>query len=145
MNLCIQIGRCTKDPDVKVTKSGTMVSNFTLAVDRKFKRDGQADADFLNFTAFGKTAEFIEKWCHKGTKLVVQSTLQNNNYQDSAGKTVYRNTLMVESVEFAESKAASQKANANNNGSDAVPASNDSKDDFMNISGAIGKELPFDT
>jgi len=145
MNLCIQIGRCTKDPDVKVTKSGTMVANFTLAVDRKFKRDGQADADFLNFTAFGKTAEFVEKWVHKGTKLVVQSTLQNNNYQGSDGKTVYRNTLMVESVEFAESKAASQRANSNNNGSDAVPASNDSKDDFMNISGAIGEELPFDT
>ena len=145
MHLRIQIGRCTKDPDIKVAKSGTTIADFTLAVDRKFKREGQPDADFLNFTAFGKTAEFVEKWVHKGTKLVVQSTLQNNNYQGRDGKTVYRNTLMVESVEFAESKAASQKANANNNGSDAVPASNDSKDDFMNISGAIGEELPFDT
>ena len=145
MNLCIQIGRCTRDPEIKVAKSGTTIADFTLAVDRKFKREGQPDADFLNFTAFGKTAEFIEKWVHKGTKLVVQSTLQNNNYQGRDGKTVYRNTLMVESVEFAESKADSQKANANNNGSDAVPASNDSKDDFMNISGAIGEELPFDT
>ena len=145
MNLCIQIGRCTRDPDVKVAKSGTTIADFTLAVDRKFKREGQPDADFLNFTAFGKTAEFVEKYCHKGTKLVVQSTLQNNNYQNRDGKTVYRNTLMVESVEFAESKATSQRANANNNGSDAVPASNDSKDDFMNISGAIGEELPFDT
>ena len=145
MNLCIQIGRCTRDPDIKYAKSGTTIADFTLAVDRKFKREGQPDADFLNFTAFGKTAEFIEKYCHKGTKLVVQSTLQNNNYQGRDGKTVYRNTLMVESVEFAESKAASQKVNANNNGSDAVPASNDSKDDFMNISGAIGEELPFDT
>ena len=145
MNLCIQIGRCTKDPDIKVAKSGTTIADFTLAVDRKFKREGQPDADFLNFTAFGKTAEFVEKWVHKGTKLVVQSTLQNNNYQGRDGKTVYRNTLMVESVEFAESKAASQRANANNSGSDAVPASNDSKDDFMNISGAIGEELPFDT
>ena len=145
MNLCIQIGRCTKDPDIKVAKSGTTIADFTLAVDRKFKREGQPDADFLNFTAFGKTAEFVEKWVHKGTKLVVQSTLQNNNYQGRDGKTVYRNTLMVESVEFAESKAASQRANANNNESDAVPASNDSKDDFMNISGAIGEELPFDT
>ena len=144
MNLCIQIGRCTKDPDIKVAKSGTTIADFTLAVDRKFKREGQPDADFLNFTAFGKTAEFVEKWVHKGTKLVVQSTLQNNNYQGRDGKTVYRNTLMVESVEFAESKAASQKANVNN-GSNAVPASNDSKDDFMNISGAIGEELPFDT
>lgn len=145
MNLCIQIGRCTKDPDIKVAKSGTTIADFTLAVDRKFKREGQPDADFLNFTAFGKTAEFVEKWVHKGTKLVVQSTLQNNNYQNSDGKTIYRNTLFVESVEFAESKAASQRANANNNGSNAVPASNGSKDDFMNISGAIGEELPFDT
>lgn len=145
MNLCIQIGRCTKDPDIKVAKSGTAIADFTLAVDRKFKREGQPDADFLNFTAFGKTAEFVEKWVHKGTKLVVQSTLQNNNFQGRDGKTVYRNTLFVESVEFAESKAASQRANGNSNGSNAVPASNDSKDDFMNISGAIGEELPFDT
>ena len=144
MNICIHSGRLTRDPDSRTTSSGTLVCDFSLAVDRKFKREGQPDADFLNFTAFGKTAEFIEKYCHKGTKLVVQSTLQNNNYQGRDGKTVYRNTLMVESVEFAESKAASQKANANNNGSDAVPA-NDSKDDFMNISGAIGEELPFDT
>ncbi|MBO4785113.1 MAG: single-stranded DNA-binding protein, partial [Lachnospiraceae bacterium] len=64
MNLCIQIGRCTKDPDIKVAKSGTTIADFTLAVDRKFKREGQPDADFLNFTAFGKTAEFIEKYCH---------------------------------------------------------------------------------
>jgi single-strand DNA-binding protein len=130
---------------MKTTSGGTMVCNFTLAVDRKFKREGQPKADFLNYTAFGKTAEFISKWCHKGTKLDVQSTLQNNNYQNSEGKTIYRNTLFVESVEFAESKAASQRANANNNGSNAVPASNGSKDDFMNISGAIGEELPFDT
>ena len=145
MNICIHSGRLTKDPDSRTTSSGTLVCDFSLAVDRKFKREGQPNADFLNFTAFGKTAEFITTWCHKGTKLDVQSTLQNNNYQNRDGKTVYRNTLMVESVEFAESKAASQKANANNNGSDAVPASNDSKDDFMNISGAIGEELPFDT
>jgi len=145
MNICIHSGRLTKDPDSRTTSSGTMVCDFSLAVDRKFKREGQPNADFLNFTAFGKTAEFITKWCRKGTKLDVQSTLQNNNYQNRDGKTVYRNTLMVESVEFAESKAASQRANANNNGSNAVPASNDSKDDFMNISGAIGEELPFDT
>ena len=145
MNICIQSGRLTEDPEIKTTSGGTQVCNFTLAVDRKFKREGQPKADFLNYTAFGKTAEFISKWCHKGTKLDVQSTLQNNNYQNRDGKTVYRNTLMVESVEFAESKAASQRANADNNGSNAVPASNDSKDDFMNISGAIGEELPFDT
>ena len=144
MNICIQSGRLARDPDTKTTSGGTLVCNFTLAVDRKFKREGQPKADFLDYTAFGKTAEFIDKYCRKGTKLDVQSTLQNNNYQGRDGKTVYRNTLMVESVEFAESKAASQRANANNSGSDAVPASNDSKDDFMNISGAIGEELPFD-
>lgn len=144
MNICIHSGRLTEDPEIKTTSGGTLVCNFTLAVDRKFKREGQPKADFLNYTAFGKTAEFISKWCHKGTKLDVQSALQNNNYQGRDGKTVYRNTLFVESVEFAESKAASQRANADNNGSNAVPASNDSKDDFMNISGAIGEELPFD-
>ena len=139
MNLCIHIGRLSRDPEVRYGQSGNAIASFSLAVDRKFKREGQATADFLNFKAFGKTAEFLEKYCHKGTKLVVQSHLQNDNYTNKEGVKVYRDSLIVDSVEFAESKAASEKANK----SEQSPASPTS-DGFMNIPDAIDEEVPFD-
>lgn len=138
MNLCIHIGRLSRDPEVRYGQSGNAMASFTLAVDRRFKREGQATADFLNFKAFGKTAEFLEKYCHKGAKLVVQSHLQNDNYTNKEGVKVYRDSLMVDSVEFAESKAASEKANK----SVQSPASPTS-DGFMNIPDAIDEEVPF--
>lgn len=138
MNLCIHIGRLSRDPEVRYGQSGNAMASFSLAVDRKFKREGQATADFLNFKAFGKTAEFLEKYCHKGTKLVVQSHLQNDNYTNKEGVKVYRDSLIVDSVEFAESKAASEKANK----SEQSPASPTS-DGFMNIPDAIDEEVPF--
>ena len=138
MNLCIHIGRLSRDPEVRYGQSGNAMASFSLAVDRKFKREGQTTADFLNFKAFGKTAEFLEKYCHKGTKLVVQSHLQNDNYTNKEGVKVYRDSLMVDSVEFAESKAASEKANK----SEQSPASPTS-DGFMDIPDAIDEEVPF--
>lgn len=138
MNLCIHIGRLSRDPEARYGQSGNAMASFSLAVDRKFKREGQATADFLNFKAFGKTAEFLEKYCHKGTKLVVQSHLQNDNFTNREGVKVYRDSLMVDSVEFAESKAASEKANK----SEQSPASPTS-DGFMNIPDAIDEEVPF--
>lgn len=138
MNLCIHIGRLSRDPEVRYGQSGNAMASFSLAVDRKFKREGQATADFLNFKAFGKTAEFLEKYCHKGTKLVVQSHLQNDNFTNKEGVKVYRDSLIVDSVEFAESKAASEKANK----SEQSPASPTS-DGFMNIPDAIDEEVPF--
>lgn len=138
MNICVHIGRLSRDPEVRYGQSGNAMASFSLAVDRKFKREGQATADFLNFKAFGKTAEFLEKYCHKGTKLVVQSHLQNDNYTNKEGVKVYRDSLMVDSVEFAESKAASEKANK----SEQSPASPTS-DGFMNIPDAIDEEVPF--
>ena len=140
MNLCIHIGRLSRDPEVRYgVQSGNAMASFTLAVDRRFKKEGQATADFLNFKAFGKTAEFLEKYCHKGTKLVVQSHLQNDNFTNKEGVKVYRDTLMVDSVEFAESKAASEKANK----SEQNPASPTS-DGFMDIpDGLSDEEVPF--
>ena len=139
MNLCIHIGRLSRDLEVRYGQSGNAMASFTLAVDRKFKREGQATADFLNFKAFGKTAEFLEKYCHKGTKLVVQSQLQNDNFTNKEGVKVYRDTLIVDSVEFAESKAASEKANK----SEQNPASPTS-DGFMDIpDGLSDEEVPF--
>ena len=139
MNLCIHIGRLSRDLEVRYGQSGNAMASFTLAVDRKFKREGQATADFLNFKAFGKTAEFLEKYCKKGTKLVVQSHLQNDNYTNKEGVKVYRDTLIVDSVEFAESKAASEKANK----SEQNPVSPTS-DGFMDIpDGLSDEEVPF--
>ena len=139
MNLCIHIGRLSRDPEVRYGQSGKAVAMFSLAVDRKFKREGQPTADFLNFKAFGKTAEFLEKYCHKGTKLVVQSQLQNDNFTNKEGVKVYRDTLVVDNVEFAESKAASEKANK----SEQSPASPTS-DGFMDIpDGLSDEEVPF--
>ena len=139
MNICVHIGRLSRDPEVRYGQSGNAMASFSLAVDRKFKREGQATADFLNFKAFGKTAEFLEKYCHKGTKLVVQSHLQNDNYTNKEGVKVYRDSLMVDKVEFAESKAASEKANK----SEQSPASPTS-DGFMNIpDGFSEEEVPF--
>ena len=131
MNLCIHIGRLSRDPEVRYGQSGNAMASFSLAVDRKFKREGQATADFLNFKAFGKTAEFIEKYCHKGTKLVVQSHLQNDNFTNKEGVKVYRDTLMVDSVEFKANK------------SEQSPASPTS-DGFMDIpDGLSEEEVPF--
>lgn len=138
MNICIQMGRLARDPEIRTTQSGMKIAGFTLAVERRFKKEGQPDADFLNFTAFGKTAEFIEKYCHKGTKLVVQSQLQNNNYTKQDGTKVYRDTLMVDSAEFAESKAVSQQ----NTSANKTPAKKDSND-FMAIPNGIEEEMPF--
>ncbi len=139
MNLCIHIGRLSRDPEVRYGQSGNAMASFSLAVDRKYKKEGQQTADFLNFKAFGKTAEFLEKYCHKGTKLVVQSHLQNDNYTNKEGVKVYRDSLIVDSVEFAESKAASEKANK----SEQSPASPTS-DGFMNIpDGLSEEEVPF--
>lgn len=139
MNLCVHIGRLSRDPEVRYGQSGNAMASFSLAVDRKFKKEGQATADFLNFKAFGKTAEFLEKYCHKGTKLVVQSHLQNDNYTNKEGVKVYHDSLIVDIVEFAESKAASEKANK----SEQSPASPTS-DGFMDIpDGLSEEEVPF--
>lgn len=143
MNLCIHIGRATKDPEIKYGQSGNAMASITLAVDRKYKKEGQPTADFINFKAFGKTAEFIEKYCHKGTKLVIQSHLQNDNYTNKDGVKVYRDTFMIDSIEFAESKAASERANREASAPAKVATPKTDSDNFMTIPGGIEEEMPF--
>lgn len=148
MNIVIMMGRLTKDPEVRYSQDGKAVANIAIAVDRRFKREGQPDADFFhNFKAFGKTAEFIEKYLHKGTKVVIQAHLQNDNYQGKDGQMVYRDSLYIDSIEFAESRAASQANNQggqpSNNQSHSRPQSQARQDDFMNIPDGIDEELPF--
>lgn len=82
------------------------IARFTLAVDRKFKKDGEQSADFISCVAFGKTAEFVERYCTKGTKLVVEGRIQTGSYTNKDGNKVYTTDVVVEGVEFAESKAS---------------------------------------
>lgn len=132
------MGRLTKDPDIRYSQGekSTAIARFTLAVDRKFKQDGQPTADFINCLAFGKRAEFMEKYCRKGTKLVVEGSWQTGNYTNKDGNKVYTNDCLVESCEFAESKSSEQNNNSSNQ-------NNMGGDGFMNIPDGIDEELPF--
>lgn len=102
MNKVILMGRLTRDPEVRQAGE-TQVSRYTLAVDRRFKKD---EADFIRCVAFGKGAEFAEKYLHQGTKVVVSGRIQTGSYDDKDGKKVYTTDVIVEDQEFAESKKA---------------------------------------
>lgn len=133
MNKAILMGRITKDPDVRSNGDST-VTRFSLAVDRRFKKDNET-ADFIGCVAFGKTAEFIEKYCHKGTKLVVTGRIQTGNYTNKEGQKVYTTDVIVEECEFAESKKASESNESKAESQD---------DGFMNVpEDEIDSELPF--
>lgn len=147
MNKVILMGRLTKDPDISYTTSNgnqMAIARYTLAVDRRFKRDGEQTADFIRCVAFGRSGEFAEKYFHRGTKIVAEGRIQTGSYQDKDGKTVYTTEVVVENQEFAESKAASE----NNAGFAPQPAAAaptaPAGDGFMNIPDNIDdSELPF--
>lgn len=106
MNTVILMGRLTKDPEVKVASTGKKFARYSLAVNRTYKREGQPEADFFNISVLNeKGAEFVEKYLHKGTKVVVSGSIQNNNYEKDGVKH-YSVEIVQNSVEFAESKAA---------------------------------------
>lgn len=106
MNRVVLIGRLTKEPDVRQTQQGMCVARYSLAVDRRFKRDGEPDADFLNCVAFGKAGEFAEKWLHKGMKIAVTGRIQTGSYTNKDGFKVYTTDIIVDDHEFCESKEA---------------------------------------
>lgn len=142
MNKTILMGRLTRDPEVRYTQgdNASAVARFSLAVDRRFKKDGEQTADFINCVAFGKTAEFIEKYGHKGTKFVVEGRIQTGSHTNKDGQKVYTTDVVVEQVEFAESKNASGDSSSTGN------TSNTTSDDmsFMNIPDNVEDEgLPF--
>ena len=111
MNRVILMGRLTRDPETRYGgANNTAIAKFSLAVDRRYKREGQPTADFFNCTAFGKLGEFVEKYLHKGTKIVLEGEIQNNNYTNKDGQQVYGVQIVASNIEFAESKAASQQS-----------------------------------
>lgn len=127
------MGRLVKDVEIRYAQNGTAIAKFTIAVDRRFKREGQPDADFFKCTSFGKQAEFVEKYFKKGSRILLEGELQNNNYEKD-GQTVYDNQILVNSVEFCESK--------NNSGNTTTNNATDNND-FMNIPEGVDEELPF--
>lgn len=110
MNQVVLVGRLTKDPDVRYNPSGMAVARFTVAVDRRFKREGQPDADFISCVAFGKTGEFIEKYFTKGKLIGLTGSIQTGSYTNKDGQKVYTTDVVAENVEFVGSKNESGSA-----------------------------------
>ena len=145
MNKAILMGRLTRDSEIRYSQgdNSMAIAKFSLAVDRKFKKQGdEVTADFFNCTAFGKQAEFVEKYLKKGTTVVVTGRIQNDNYTNKDGQKVYSVQIMVEEIEFAESKASSQ-SNSGNEGSTPPQMGEPDADGFMNIPDGIDNSLPF--
>lgn len=142
MNKVILMGRLTRDPEVRYSQS-LAIARFSLAVDRRFKRDGEPDADFFNCTAFGKQAEFAEKYLRQGTKMVVVGRIQNDNYTNKDGQKVYSVQIMVDEMEFAESKNASTSGSNDTGYRMPAPAPSAANEGFMNIPEGLDGELPF--
>ena len=143
MNKVILMGRLTRGPEVRYSQgaNATAVARYSLAVDRRFKRDGEPTADFINCVAFGRTAEFAEKYFRQGLKVVVTGRIQTGSYTNKDGVRVYTTDIVVEEQEFAESKAASE--NHSYQASPMPSPSADIGDGFMNIPDGIDEELPF--
>lgn len=113
MNKCILIGRITKDTEIKQTSNNSKLCSFTIAVDRRFKdKDGNKQADFINCLAWGKNAEFIDKYFNKGSRIGIVGSIQTRNYTDKDGKTVYVTEVVVDEAEFVENKGESKAAEA---------------------------------
>lgn len=140
MNKVIMIGRLTRDPEIRCGQAnGTAIASYSLAVNRRFKRDGEADADFFNCVCFGKNAEFVEKYLAKGSKIAIVGSVQNENYTNKEGQKVYSTKIVVDEMEFAESKGSGgdYQQSARPTPSEAIG------DGFMNIPECLDEELPF--
>ena len=146
MNKVVLMGRLTRDPDVRYSQGETplAIARYTLAVDRRFKRNGEQDADFINCVAFGRTAEFAEKYLKQGTKMVVSGRIQTGSYTNRDGVKVYTTEVVIEEQDFAESKAAAAQ-----NSSMGVPQPSAPQPSaaasvgFMNFPDGLEEVLPF--
>lgn len=108
MNRAVLVGRITKDTEIKLTSNQSKLCMFTIAVDRRFKdKDGNRQADFINCLAWGKNAEFINKYFHKGSRIGIVGSIQTRSYADKDGKTVYVTEIVVDEAEFVENANSS--------------------------------------
>lgn len=147
MNKVILLGRLVRDPEIKYSQGQetTAIARYSLAVDRRFAREGEASADFINCVAFGRQAEFAERYLRQGTKIGIVGRIQTGSYTNKDGQKVYTTDVIVEEQEFAESKAAaSERQNEKQkNNYQAVPTPSQRGDGFFNIPDGIDEMLPF--
>jgi single-strand DNA-binding protein len=152
MNKVILMGNLTRDPEIRYSQgeNSMAIARFSLAVNRRFTRQGETDTDFFNCTAFGRQAEFVEKYFHQGSRMLITGRIQNDNYTNKNGEKVYSVQVIVEEVEFAERKStADAVANAGGSqgngsfGGGAPQPNAAANDDFMNIPDGIEDGLPF--
>ena len=146
MNKAVLVGRLTRDPEVRYSQGDntTAVARYTVAVDRRFKRDGEPTADFIPCVVFGRSAEFAEKYFRQGMRVSVSGRIQTGSYTNKDGMKVYTTEVIVEEQEFAESRAESEANRGMYQQSAPSPApSAPAGDGFMNIPDGIDEELPF--
>ena len=143
MNKVVLMGRLTRNPEVRYSQgeNASAVARYTLAVDRRFKRQGdEQTADFISCVSFGKTAEFVERYLHQGSKIAGCGRIQTGSYTNKDGNKVYTTDVVMEEVEFAESK----NTESNNQAGTQKPSScQEVGDGFMNIPDGVDEELPF--
>lgn len=139
MNKVMLTGRFTRDPEIKYTNEGTSIARFSIAVNRRFVKEGSDQkADFFNCVAFEKTAEFIEKYFYKGMKADLSGRIQTDSYTNKDGVKIYTTDIVVEEIEFGESKGVAQTQQK-----ESVPHPETDPDGFMDIPDGIDEELPF--
>ena len=145
MNKSILCGRWTADPEIRWSQGDKpcCIASGTLAVDRRFKNDNGPSADFIRVKAFGKTAEFIEKYMHKGTKAIVVGRIETGSYDDKDGKKVYTTEVVIEELDFAESKKNDNSAPADTNSAPAQNPTPASCGDGFVVPDMADDELPF--
>ena len=138
MNKAVLVGRLTRDPEVRYSQgeNATAVARYTVAVERRFKREGEPTADFIPCVVFGRSAEFAEKYFRQGMRISVSGRIQTGSYTNKDGVRVYTTEVIVEEQEFAESRTE-QKDRAH------IPGEITTGDGFMNIPDGIDEELPF--
>ncbi|WP_105101338.1 single-stranded DNA-binding protein [Microbulbifer pacificus] len=113
MNRTILVGRLTKDPELRYTQQGTAVANFNLAVDRPFKKDGQATADFVNCVAWRAPAENLANYMKKGSRIGVDGRIQTRSYEDKDGKNVFVTEVVADNIQFLETKSEGNQQSNN--------------------------------
>ena len=150
MNKVVLMGRLTRDPEVRYSagENALAIARYTLAVDRRFRRDGEATADFISCVVFGRGAEFAEKYFHQGIRIVVSGRIQTGSYTNREGQKVYTTEVVVEEQEFAESKSAAASNGGDSNYAAYTPSrpepSQAAGDGFMAIPDGVDDEgLPF--
>lgn len=135
MNTVIFCGRLTKDPETRYTQDKKAISKFSLAVDRRYKVEGKPSCDFFNCSTFGKLAEFVSKYLVKGTKIILEGEIQNNNYTDAKGVNHYNVQIIARNIEFAESKKNTTQSNT---------SPQEASTGFMQVDESISDdEIPF--